>query len=150
MSESNYSSLRLCISLANEKQWVQEQVMTHYSLEEEPIIDGRAWNAERIIHRNSLSIHNQTATWFITARYGSSCIYRLSIKVNLCQNLFHKCKINNEIYTYMEFVWNLINFLKIHLGTFIGCARKPPTSSCSICAHLKLCTLLWSVFILAL
>jgi hypothetical protein len=42
MSESNYSSLRLCISLANEKQWVQEQVMTQYSLEEEPIIDGRA------------------------------------------------------------------------------------------------------------
>jgi hypothetical protein len=42
MSESNYSSLRLmCITLANEKQWVQEQVMTHYLLEEEPIIDGR-------------------------------------------------------------------------------------------------------------
>jgi hypothetical protein len=26
----------------------------------------------------------------------------------------------------MKFVWNLISFFKIHLGTFIGCARKPP------------------------
>ncbi len=47
----------MCITLANEKQWVQEQVMTHYLLEEEPIIDGRTWNAERIIHRNIVSLY---------------------------------------------------------------------------------------------